>query len=82
MGMTLSSQFVALSASRPEKNAATSVTTYYLLQQFGFMSGITLTKSLLITEMRRRLSIALGDGSESTEVRPMLSIICAQGNCY
>lgn len=82
MGMTLSSQFVALSASRPERNAATSVTTYYLVQQIGFMSGITLAKSLLMNEMRRRLSIALGDGSESAEVRPMFSVPYAQENWY
>lgn len=81
MGMTLSSQFVALSASRPERNAATSVTTYYLVQQIGFMSGITLAKSLM-NEMRRRLSIALGDGSESAEARPMFSVPYAQENWY
>jgi hypothetical protein len=59
MGMILSSQFAALSAARPEQNAATSVTTYYFAQQLGLMTGITTVKSLLMKEMRRGLNVTL-----------------------
>ncbi|KAJ5379820.1 uncharacterized protein N7496_002248 [Penicillium cataractarum] len=68
MGMTLSSQFVALSASKPEQNAATSVTTYYLVQQVGFMMGITLSKALISREIEHRLMFALRDESGRNEV--------------
>ncbi|KAL2698827.1 hypothetical protein AAEP93_010215 [Penicillium crustosum] len=61
MGMLLSSQFAALSAAKPEQNAATSVTTYYFAQQVGLMTGITAAKALLIKEMRRGLNVALKD---------------------
>ncbi|KOS43232.1 hypothetical protein ACN38_g5877 [Penicillium nordicum] len=61
MGMLLSSQFAALSAAKPEHNAATSVTTYYFAQQVGLMTGITTAKALLIKEMRRGLNVALKD---------------------
>ena len=59
MGMLLSSQFAALSAAKPEHNAATSVTTYYFAQQVGLMTGITTAKALLIKEMRSGLNVAL-----------------------
>ncbi|OKP11188.1 hypothetical protein PENSUB_3210 [Penicillium subrubescens] len=68
MGMTLSSQFVALSASKPEQNAAASVTTYYLVQQIGFMMGITLSKALLSREIERRLMFALRNEVERNQV--------------
>lgn len=68
MGMTLSSQFVALSASKLEKNAATSVTTYYLVQQVGFMMGITLSKALISRDLERRLIFALRDEAGRSEV--------------
>ncbi|CRL26995.1 Sucrose/H+ symporter, plant [Penicillium camemberti] len=61
MGMLLSSQFAALSAAKPEQNAATSITTYYFAQQVGLMTGITAAKALLIKEMRRGLNVALKD---------------------
>jgi rRNA maturation endonuclease Nob1 len=79
MGMTLSSQFVALSASKPERNAATSVTTYYLVQQVGFMIGITLSKALISKEIERRLIFALRDESGRNEVsidEVMLLLTC------
>lgn len=68
MGMTLSSQFVALSASKPEHNAATSVTTYYLVQQVGFMMGITLSKALLSREIERRLMVAFRNEAGRSKV--------------
>jgi hypothetical protein len=68
MGMTLSSQFVALSASKPEKNAATSVTTYYLVQQVGFMMGITLSKALISRDLESRLMVALRNEAGKNEV--------------
>jgi rRNA maturation endonuclease Nob1 len=68
MGMTLSSQFVALSASKPEQSAATSVTTYYLVQQVGFMMGITLSKALLSREIERRLMAALRNEAGRSKV--------------
>lgn len=71
-GMLLSSQFTAISAAKPDENAATSVTTYYFAQQIGFMTGITTVKSLIRKETRRRLSKALGTGPDSVEVRLIL----------
>jgi hypothetical protein len=77
MGMTLSSQFVALSASKPEKNAATSVTTYYLVQQVGFMMGITLSKALISRDLESRLMVALRNeaGKNEVSIHAILQIV-------
>jgi hypothetical protein len=74
MGMILSSQFAALSAARPEQNAATSVTTYYFAQQLGLMTGITTVKSLLMKEMRRGLNVTLRGQPGRAGVRPRSSV--------
>ncbi|CAG8260874.1 unnamed protein product [Penicillium nalgiovense] len=73
MGMVLSSQFAALAAARPEQNAATSVTTYYLAQQLGLMTGITIAKALLIKEIKRGLNVALRGQPGRAGVRPSFS---------
>ncbi|KAJ5597701.1 hypothetical protein N7537_007785 [Penicillium hordei] len=74
MGMLLSSQFAALSAAKPEQNAATSVTTYYFAQQLGLMTGITTVKALLIREMRHGLNVTLKDQPGRAKVRLNFSI--------
>lgn len=61
VGMILSSQFIALSVAKPEKNGATSVTTYYLIQQIGFMTGITISRALMRRSMKSQLKLVLGD---------------------
>lgn len=68
VGMILSSQFIALSVAKPEKNAATSVTTYYLVQQIGFMTGITISRQLMRRSMKSQLKVALGDTVRAREV--------------
>lgn len=68
MGMSLSSQFVALSAAKPDHNAATSVTTYYLLQQIGWMTGVTVSRASITKLIRYRLKVAFGTSVESRKV--------------
>ena len=80
MGMLLSSQFAALSAAKPEQNAATSITTYYFAQQVGLMTGITAAKALLIKEMRRGLDVALKDQHGRAKVRPSFPIPSPRGH--
>ncbi|KAJ6049123.1 hypothetical protein N7444_005839 [Penicillium canescens] len=67
LGMILSSQFVALSAAKPEANAATSVTTFYLCQQIGFMAGVTSSRALVRSAIESGLKAALGNNTGSRE---------------
>ncbi|KAJ9489595.1 hypothetical protein VN97_g3687 [Penicillium thymicola] len=68
LGMILSSQFVALSAAKPEANAATSVTTFYLCQQIGFMAGVTSSRSLVRRAIESGLKATLGNNAGSREL--------------
>ena len=68
LGMILSSQFVALSAAKPEANVATSVTTFYLFQQIGFMAGVTSSRALVRSAMESGLKATLGNIPGSREV--------------
>ncbi|KAJ5438339.1 uncharacterized protein N7458_009337 [Penicillium daleae] len=65
LGMTLSAQFVGLSASTPEQYAATSITSYYLFQQAGTMIGITMTTVLQHLVFKEKLEATIGDSPES-----------------
>lgn len=69
MGMTLSAQFVGLSASTPEEYAATSITSYYLFQQAGTMIGITLTTVLQNLIFEEKLETKVGESPEDMKVR-------------
>lgn len=66
--MTLSSQFVALSAAKPAQNVATSVTTFYLSQQIGFMAGITFSESLIRSSLENRLIAEFGNSIRGHKV--------------
>ena len=68
LGMILSSQFTALSAAKPDENAATSVTTFYLCQQIGFMAGVTSSRSLVRSAIENGLKATLGENTASQEV--------------
>jgi hypothetical protein len=69
LGMTLSAQFVGLSASTPEEFAATSITSYYLFQQAGTMIGITMTTVLQHLVFKEKLEAKIGESSEDLKVR-------------
>lgn len=68
LGMILSSQFTALSAAKPDENAATSVTTFYLCQQIGFMAGVTSSRSLVRSAIENGLKATLGENTASQEL--------------
>jgi hypothetical protein len=72
LGMTLSAQFVGLSASTPEAFAATSITSYYLFQQAGTMIGITMTTVLQHLVFKEKLEAAIGESPEDLNVRKHL----------
>lgn len=78
LGMILSSQFVALSAAKPEASAATSVTTFYLCQQIGFMAGVTSSRSLVRRAIESGLKATLGNNARSREVSQYLRILSLQ----
>lgn len=67
--MTLSAQFVGLSASTPEEYAATSITSYYLFQQAGTMIGITVTTVLQHLVFKEKLESTIGESPEDLKVR-------------
>ena len=67
-GMILSTQFIGLSVSVPERQTATAVSTYYLCQQVGILVGVGASAAILRINFQRTLLRQLENYSDRDRV--------------
>ncbi|KAL4796458.1 major facilitator superfamily domain-containing protein [Aspergillus venezuelensis] len=74
LAMLYSAQFVALAALAPKECEATAITTYYLSQQVGVVTGVAVTNAMSRRVFKWRLEgVIEGDGESLELVKHLIS---------